>query len=415
MRILFITAYFPPCQYGWGYMRVCEQVADGLDSLGHEVMILTSTYQDGSEIKSYPVHRLLPIDPDWNSRIPAFIQYFLFHQNRERASKNSLQSILDTFQPDIVFIWHAHGLSREMLNLAERAEGAKTVYYFANYLPEVSDEYIRYWKGVPKSKIVRSLKSLIARAALKQLTDRGKPVQLKYEHSISVSQYVRERLTSQGLIGEDAVVIPNGVDLNIFNSNGRDLSQNGKDIRLLLAGRVAPEKGIHTVLESLRILDEKNELDGIKLTVLGDGPDNYFGSLRRMVADYHLEEHVEFNPPVPIADMPVIYDDYDVLLLPSEWNEPLACVMLEAMAEGLLVIGTDTGGSGEVLVNNQTGFVFESGDPASLAQQISKVRSDRGKINRLAKAGYNQVVEEYNIENTVSRIETYLMNIINSE
>ena len=46
-------------------MRICEQVADGLAARGHKVAVLTSTYQDGPEVKSYPVFRQLTIEPDW--------------------------------------------------------------------------------------------------------------------------------------------------------------------------------------------------------------------------------------------------------------------------------------------------------------------------------------------------------------
>ena len=77
MKILFITAYFTPCRFGWGYMRLCEQVAGGLQARGHSAAVLTSSCVDGAEIKSYPVHRLLTIDPDWDRKASAFQQFFL--------------------------------------------------------------------------------------------------------------------------------------------------------------------------------------------------------------------------------------------------------------------------------------------------------------------------------------------------
>lgn len=412
MRVLFVTAYYPPCQYGWGYMRVCEQIADGLENLGHDVTILTSSYKDGEEIKSYPIHRLLPIDPDWNSRIPGFIQFSLLRKRRERRSIQHFLKLIESFQPDVVFIWHAHGLSREMLKIAENLREVKTVYYFANYLPEMPDEYIEYWKGVPETRIVRRIKTPLSRAALDLLSEEDKPIRLKYEHSISVSEYVRERLISQNLIGDDAVIIPNGVDLDEFNANGRKTEVDLKKIKLLMAGRLAPEKGVHTVVESLRILHQKNDLKGMKLTVLGSGRQEYQVLLRQMVSEHHLQRFVEFKQPVPVSEMPIVYDNFDILLLPSEWNEPLACVMLEAMAEGLLVVGTNTGGSGEVLVDGHTGLTFEPGNAESLAGQLSNMRSNPELIRHLAQAGHNQVYEKFNIKDTILKIEQYLLDLI---
>lgn len=412
MKILFVTAYFPPCQYGWGYMRLCEQVADGLYDRSHEISVLTSTYQDGEEIKPYPVYRELPLDPDWHSRMPAFFQFFFLHKQRESRSKRSLMKLLNAFHPEVVFIWHAHGLSREMLQTAENIQDLKTAYYFANYLPEMPDEYLVYWESVPQSKVVRNLKTPIARMALNRLSKEGRPTRLKYEHSISVSHYVRNRLISQDLIGDDAVVIPNGVDLTVFNANGREPGETRNNLQVLLAGRVAPEKGIHTVIDSFRILKAAGDLDGIKLTIIGSGADDYKISLQKKVLQDQLGNYVEFNAPVPVTAMPDVYNQFDVLLLPSEWNEPLASVMLEAMAQGLLVIGTDTGGSGEVLIDGKTGLIFEAGNAESLARQLSKARSERGMMEVLAHQGYLQVSESYNIQYTVSKIENYLLSLI---
>lgn len=392
-------------------MRVCEQVADGLDNLGHEISILTSTYRDGEEIKSYPVHRQLPIDPDWNSRIPGHTQFFLQRKRRENRSAQHFLNLIESFQPDVVFVWHAHGLSREMLKVAESLREIKTVYYFANYLPEMPDEYVEYWKGVPESGIVQRIKSPLSRVALDILSKENKPIRLKYEHSISVSEFVRERLISQDLIGEDAVVIPNGVDIDQFNANGRKYQFTAEKIKLLLAGRVVPEKGVHTVIESLRILNQNKDLEGVKLTILGSGPEEYQMLLRQLISEHNLQRFVEFKQPVQISEMPKVYDKFDVLLLPSEWNEPLACVMLEAMAEGLLVIGTETGGSGEVLVDGHTGLTFEPGDAKSLADQLSKLRSNPELISHLALTGHNQVLEKYNINGTVLQIEEYLLEL----
>lgn len=412
MKVLFITAYFPPCQFGWGYMRLCEQVADGLYERGHEIRILTSTYQDGEEIKPYPVHRELPLDPDWHSKTPAFLQFYFLHKQRESSSRRNLTKLLGAFQPDVIFIWHAHGLSREMLRTAESMQDLKTVYYFANYLPEMPDEYLVYWQGVPGSEVVRTLKTPLAKFALNSLSREGKPIKLSYKHSISVSQYVRDRLISQDLIGSDAVVIPNGVDLAVFNADGRVTGQNGNNLQVLLAGRVAPEKGIHTVLDSFRLLKAAGDLDGVKLTIIGSGPVDYRIALEEKVLQDELGNYVQFRAPVPITEMPGVYDQFDVLLLPSEWNEPLASVMLEAMAQSLVVIGTNTGGSGEVLVDGKTGLTFEPGNAASLARQLSRVRSDRDMVERLSQQGYLQVRENYDIRFTVSRIEKYLLGLI---
>ena len=85
--------------------------------------------------------------------------------------------------------------------------------------------------------------------------------------------------------------------------------------------------------------------------------------------------------------------------------------ILEAMAVGLLVIGTTTGGSGELLVHEQTGLVFEAGNPQSLARQLERVLTDPCAAASLAAAGQARVRESFRIDQTVGNIETYLQSM----
>jgi glycogen(starch) synthase len=413
-------------------MRICEMVADGLTARGHEVAVLTSTYRHGDEFKPYPVYRSLPVDPDWNRPESAVKQFFIGRKAREKKAVESFHQVVYSFQPDVIFIWHGHGLPRLVFQEAENLPQVPVAYYFANYLPEMPDEYIPYWKAVPGNPLARILKGALAKIALSMLANEGKPVPLKYDHTISVSKYVRDRLLGQGLIGQDAVVIPNGVDLAVFNTGKRErpfpdngplpgtgpLSDNGSSnaaLKGIVAGRVAPEKGIHTLLRALGLLHRRGQLGHIHVTILGDGPADYQSELIQIVSENNLQYFVSFQPPVPVEQMPDIYAQYDILLLPSEWHEPLSCTMLEAMACGLLVIGTTTGGSGEALFHQKTGLVFEPGDPEALATQLATVLGDRALVAQLAAAGEQEVLENFDMDRSVARIERYLSDLIHGE
>lgn len=407
MRILFLTNYYPPSRFGWGYMQLCEEVADGLSARGHDIALLTSTQRDGPEIaRPYPVHRLLDIDPDWHCGRSAARQFFIGRRRRERKAVRALQETVEEFKPDLVFVWHAVGLPRVLLQAAEQT--GLTVYYLAGYLPEWSDEYIDYWQTEPVSKSDRLLKRLLARVALAMLRREGKPIPVKFEHVICVSAYVRQRLVEQGLIPADAVVIHNGVNLSDFSPpvyQNADSWHHGP-IACLVAGRVAPEKGIHTVIDAFSLL---REYDGrFTLTILGDGPQSYMSELRRKVQASGLQDLVTFRPPVARSQMPQQLSRHDVLLLSSEYAEPIARSMQEAMAMGVLVIGTTTGGSGELLVHEQTGLVYRAGDPQSLASRLARVATEPALAARLAQAGQQAVRESFTIELTVERIEQYL-------
>ena len=106
--------------------------------------------------------------------------------------------------------------------------------------------------------------------------------------------------------------------------------------------------------------------------------------------------------------MPALLRRFDVLVFPSVWEEPLARVMQEAMATGLVVVGTTTGGSKELLVDGETGLAFAAEDAAGLAAQLTRLAAEPGLYPRLAKAGRQAVVERFNIERMVDQVEGYL-------
>ena len=410
MRVLFITAYFSPCQYGWGYMRICEQVADGLAARGHDVAVLTSTYRDGPEVKSYPVYRQLTIEPDWLLPESPAKQFFFGRRQREKTAVSRLKQTIAQFQPDILFIWDAFGLSDEMLQQAENMP-IPTAYYFANYLPEFPGGYVHYWSSANSNPLVKLAKLPMALVAQAMLAREGKPIKLEYEHTISVSDYVRQRLLSQNLIGSDAIVAPNAVDLEMFSGEPRQPAVDAP-LHCLVAGRIAPEKGIHTILHAFGQLHEAGQLQNISLTILGKGTDEYKEHLKQLVIRYQLEDFIDFAEPVSIEAMPTVLAKHDLLLLPSEWDEPLSCSMLEAMAAGLMVIGTTRGGSGEALFHQKTGLTFTDGNPNALAEQLLVVMHDRGLVARLAEAGKEEVETNFNMDVSVSRIETYLQELV---
>ena len=418
MRVLTLTNYYPPSDYGWGYMQLCEEVTDGLWARGHQVAVLTSTYRQGEEkARPYPVHRVLPIDPDWNKGQSAAWQFFVGRRRREWAAVDHLKRVAVDFRPDVIVVWHAIGLPRALLKAAEAMDDVATVYYLAGYLPELPDEHAAFWKKEPVHWTAKLFKRPLAALALKMLAWEGKPVPLRYENVICVSEYVRERLVAKGLIPDRSVVIHNGVDIETFSPDGMTPSPKAAGrLRCLVAGRMRPEKGVHTAIEAFaRLCRPGGEAARLSLTLLGDGPASYVGRLKRQVAAAGLEEVVTFRPPVPRAEMPAILIEHDVLLLPSEYEEPIARAMQEGMAMGLLVIGTVTGGSGELLVHEETGLVFEAGDPRSLAATLSRALHEPDLARAVAREGQKRVREAFTIEKTIARIEAYLRRVTGEE
>jgi 1,4-alpha-glucan branching enzyme len=206
------------------------------------------------------------------------------------------------------------------------------------------------------------------------------------------------------------VVIHNGIDLSAFALSGSGLPAfQPNPLRCLVAGRVVPDKGVHTVIDAFGILGQQEETRGLaSLTILGDGPAHYMDYLRQRVTTLGINNSVDFVAPVQRQQMPELLSRYNVLIVPSEYGEPIARSMQEGMAMGLLVIGTITGGSGELLQHEHNGLVFTAADARSLATQIARAGSTPGLGARLARQGQEDVRTNFDIRLTVERIENYL-------
>jgi glycogen(starch) synthase len=417
VKVLFISNFYPPADDGWGYMQLCEEVADGLHTRGHEVLIMTSTRIVGPEIhRDYPVYRCLPISPDFDSRRPIPFQFFIGRRKKEKQAITDFRRIVDEHRPDIVFIWHAIGLPKTLFKEAEYSNRYEVVYYLADYQPEIGDEYISYWRGKPTNPVIRVLKETISKLALEMLENEGKPIRLSYQHAICVSEYVRDRLVTGGYIHSSAVVIHNGVDLSEFKAPGKDRAIAPSDeMRFLVAGRIIPNKGIHTVVDAFAMLDNKSLPSKICLTILGDGPANYLNLIKDKITQNKLQEKIQIKLPVPRSQMPDVLANHNVLILPSEYDEPLARSIQEGMAMGLLVIGTTTGGSGELLVHKRTGLVFNPGDSESLAEQIVFAAQNPNLVKKFQETGRLEIEQHFIIQRTVLEIEAYLIKLLAGE
>jgi glycosyltransferase involved in cell wall biosynthesis len=113
--------------------------------------------------------------------------------------------------------------------------------------------------------------------------------------------------------------------------------------------------------------------------------------------------------------MPDLMRQFDILVLPSIWEEPLARVMQEAMATGLLVVGTNTGGTGEVLIDGATGLVFPKGDAAALAQCLETAAANPDRAHHMAANGRRRILEHFSLDRMVDEMESYLEHVTRSD
>ncbi len=195
---------------------------------------------------------------------------------------------------------------------------------------------------------------------------------------IAISDYVANHIRNQyPHLGSNVVVIPEGIDANIFDPSKISLDQV-KSLRqewevpldhklILLPGRLTRWKGQGVLLKALR------QLDHSKMTVVLLGDDQ--GRV-----DYRLElEALSKGLPIRVIvsydSMPVAYAAADLVLSCSTDPEAFGRVTAESMAMGRPYIGTNHGATPEMCVHGQTGFLVPPGDANALAEMIQHVFS----------------------------------------
>ncbi len=146
----------------------------------------------------------------------------------------------------------------------------------------------------------------------------------------------------------------------------------------LYVGRISVEKNLDMLGEAYRILKQKYG-NSAALVITGDGP--YIEKCRRTFPDDTVFTGLKTG-----RELSEIYASCDVFVCPSS-TETFGNVVLEAMASGLPVIGSDTGGVGELIENGSSGLSFSPEDSASLAQKMENLMQDPALSAILKKNG----------------------------
>jgi len=170
-----------------------------------------------------------------------------------------------------------------------------------------------------------------------------------------------------------------GIDIHKFYNQG--LSKEKNNLKLLMVARFYPYKRHIDLLRSLKYLIEEKSFVSFELTLIGIGGFTH-NMVKRYIKLNNLSNFVRFIPSVNPDEMVNIFNEHDVLILPS-YNEAIGLVVPEAMLCGLPVIVSDTVGARSYL-GNECGLIFKTGDHKQLAEKIllfcdEEVRSKYGK------------------------------------
>lgn len=177
--------------------------------------------------------------------------------------------------------------------------------------------------------------------------------------------------------------------------------------RLLWAGRLSTEKGLHLFLEALPLVRAERP---VHLTaVAAPGPESYARSIADIIARHGVQDVVTVLPAVPRDTLIGMYDHADALLFHSIFGEPVAQVMLHAGAAGLPVVGPRPSDPRAALRDSETAWCYADESPACVADAVLRALADVDARRRVSDALYREVQTHHNLTATIAAYDALLL------
>jgi len=230
------------------------------------------------------------------------------------------------------------------------------------------------------------------------------------------SQYVANRIEHQGVPAQKLVVHYNGLDTNLY-APGADRRAELFDISperpvILNVGRLYPMKGRDIMLKAAVPLMER---DNPPLIVFaGDGLQHQW--LPKLADELGIGQHVRFLG--NRDDVPELLRASDVVVMSSRdapFGESCPNIVIEGMATAKPVVGSNVGGTAELIRDGETGFLIPPSDPSALAKKLSLLLDDSELRQKFGIAGRQVVEQRFSLAQMVSDREALFERLLNQK
>ncbi|MFJ9410122.1 glycosyltransferase family 4 protein [Streptomyces sp. NPDC101393] len=337
------------CPYAWdvpgGVQFHIRDLAEHLIRLGHEVSVLAPA-DDETPLPPYVVSAGRAVPVPYNGSVARLNFGFLSAARVRRWLQNGAFDVIHIHEPaspslGLLSCWAAQG-------------------------PIVAT----FHTSNPRSR------AMIAAYPILQ------PALEKISARIAVSEYARRTLVEH--LGGDAVVIPNGVDVDFFARAEPKAEWQGHTIGFI--GRIdEPRKGLPVLMKALPTI--LAEVPDARLLVAGRGDEEE--AVAELPAE--LRSRVEFLGMVSDEDKARLLRSVDVYVAPNTGGESFGIILVEAMSAGAPVLASDLDAFAQVLDQGEAGELFANEDAAELAAAAVRLLGDPERLAELRERGSKHV------------------------
>jgi glycogen(starch) synthase len=365
MRPLFLTWEYPPFKAG-GIAAHCEDLAETLADQGHNPVVITYGESEGTEYRNgVEIHRVPATDSasdtiSWAMNLGYRMEKKAIEIHKEEefdlvhahdwmmvSGAVGLKKALDL---PMVFTVHSTQKGRDGID----SEYQETIHNLEWYGTYEADEVITV----------------------------GREFSEEVKHSFNVPD-------------EKVNYIPNGVDLEKFDSHSSNLNYNDYALDweniVLFVGRMYPQKGPGHLIEAMPdIIDSSPDA---KFVMVGSGATEHY----KGIAKSQVGEKVHFPGYVSDSELLSLMKTAELTVAPSVY-EPFGIVPLEAAACETMTVGSYTGGMKDTIVHEYTGLHSYPADSGSIAYQVNRALNDPGWSDWMGDKARERVEENFQWE-----------------
>lgn len=238
---------------------------------------------------------------------------------------------------------------------------------------------------------------------------RAKKYMNKASTIICISNAIKEKYTRL-LNNNNIVMIYNGIDECSFLKK-REIMANPNAVNLLCVGRIGPGKGQKDLISAAALLKKRTLLTP-SIIFAGTYSKEIYKEYLELAENLNVADQISFIGQVD--NMPELYSKTDILCMCSKM-EAFGRVTVEAMLAGNLVIGSNSGGTPEILNQGEYGILYESGNYHDLSKKIEYCLSHTKDIQLMAKKGQEYVSREFNAQLNAKNIKKVYLRLLENK
>jgi glycosyltransferase involved in cell wall biosynthesis len=185
-------------------------------------------------------------------------------------------------------------------------------------------------------------------------------------------------------------------------------SRNNGPFTIGYLARIAPEKGLHLLVDAYVRLRKSPGTEGTRFIAAGYLPpehEEYLNAARRVLRAAGLEAEFDYRGELDRTAKVAFLQEVDVLSVPTTYREPKGLFLFEAMASGVPVVQPRHGAFPEIIGRTGGGLLVEPDDPQALADGLAALQSDPALTEALGKAGASAVRAHYSVQHMAEQVE----------